>query len=62
MTARRDFAIEADASLAFGLVGAASAAATGIIDWSDVDPPARRVGFIHGVLNVIGEPQRCFES
>jgi uncharacterized membrane protein len=48
ITARREFAMVADASLAFGLVGAAAAAA-GIVDWSDVDPPARRVGLIHGL-------------
>ena len=34
------------------MLGAAGAAVTGITDWSDVDPPARRLGFIHGLLNV----------
>jgi nitrite reductase/ring-hydroxylating ferredoxin subunit/uncharacterized membrane protein len=42
----------ADTSLAMGLLGAAGAAVTGITDWSDVDPPARRRGLIHGLLNV----------
>jgi nitrite reductase/ring-hydroxylating ferredoxin subunit/uncharacterized membrane protein len=51
---RREFAIAADASLTFGLVGAAAAAVAGIVDWSDVDPPARRVGLIHGLLNLTG--------
>ena len=54
ITARREFAIAADASLALGLAGAAAAAAAGIADWSDVDPPARRVGLIHGILNLTG--------
>jgi nitrite reductase/ring-hydroxylating ferredoxin subunit/uncharacterized membrane protein len=49
---RREFSLAADASLAIGLVGAAGAAVTGITDWSDVDTPARRLGIIHGLLNV----------
>jgi nitrite reductase/ring-hydroxylating ferredoxin subunit/uncharacterized membrane protein len=48
---RRKFAIAADTSLAIGLAGAASAAVAGLVDWSDVDPPARRIGMIHGLLN-----------
>jgi nitrite reductase/ring-hydroxylating ferredoxin subunit/uncharacterized membrane protein len=54
ITRRQEFAIAADASLAFGLAGAAGAVAAGIADWSDVDPPARRVGLIHGILNLTG--------
>jgi nitrite reductase/ring-hydroxylating ferredoxin subunit/uncharacterized membrane protein len=50
--ARREFALAADISIAIGLVGAAGAAITGVTDWSDVDPPARRTGFIHGLLNL----------
>src|SRR5438477_8852798 len=50
--ARREFALAADTSIAIGLVGAAGAAATGVTDWSDVDPPARRLGMIHGLLNL----------
>jgi len=30
------------------------AVVTGVTDWSDVDPPARRLGFIHGLLNLSG--------
>ena len=48
----REFAWAADASIAVGLAGAVCAAATGVTDWSDVDPPARRTGFIHGLLNI----------
>ena len=51
---RREFARAADTSIAIGLIGAAGAAATGMADWSDVDPPARRLGFIHGLLNLSG--------
>ena len=49
---RREFSLAADTSLAVGLLGAVGAAVTGITDWSDVDPPARRLGLIHGLLNV----------
>ena len=49
---RREFSLAADTSLAVGLLGAAGAAITGITDWSDVDPPARHRGLIHGLLNV----------
>jgi nitrite reductase/ring-hydroxylating ferredoxin subunit/uncharacterized membrane protein len=51
---RREFALAADTSIAIGVVGAAGAAATGMTDWSDVDPPARRLGLIHGLLNLSG--------
>ncbi|HEY5030497.1 MAG TPA: DUF2231 domain-containing protein [Candidatus Angelobacter sp.] len=49
---RREFVLAADVSIAIGLVGAAGAAVTGVTDWSDVDPPVRRLGLIHGLLNV----------
>jgi nitrite reductase/ring-hydroxylating ferredoxin subunit/uncharacterized membrane protein len=48
----RGFAKAADASIGIGLVGAAGASITGVTDWQDVDPPARRIGMIHGMLNV----------
>lgn len=51
---RPEFALAAETSIAIGLVGAAGAVVTGVTDWSDVDPPARRLGFIHGLLNVGG--------
>jgi nitrite reductase/ring-hydroxylating ferredoxin subunit/uncharacterized membrane protein len=50
--ARREFSLAADISIALGLIAATGAAVTGIADWSDVDPPARRTGFIHGILNL----------
>jgi len=52
MAERREFAIGADLSLAIGLMGATGAAMAGVTDWSDVDPPARRIGLLHGLLNV----------
>ncbi len=48
----RGFAMAADASIGIGLAGAAGAAVTGVTDWQDVDAPARRIGMIHGLLNV----------
>lgn len=48
---RREFSLAADTSIAIGLAGSAGAAVTGLADWSDVDPPARRLGMIHGLLN-----------
>ncbi|HEV7551488.1 MAG TPA: DUF2231 domain-containing protein [Candidatus Angelobacter sp.] len=49
---RREFELAADTSIAIGLAGAAGAAVTGMTDWSDVDPPARRIGLLHGLLNL----------
>ncbi|MDP9052293.1 MAG: Rieske 2Fe-2S domain-containing protein [Acidobacteriota bacterium] len=51
---RREFVLAADAAIGIGLVGAAGAAVTGMTDWSDVDPPARRLGLLHGLLNLGG--------
>jgi len=34
-----------------GLLGATSAAVTGVTDWSDLDGTDRRVGLLHGLLN-----------
>lgn len=48
----REFALAADTSLAIGVLAALGAAATGLTDWSDVDPPARQMGLLHGVLNL----------
>ncbi len=51
---RKDLASAADVSIGIGLAGAAGAAITGATDWSDVDPPARRLGLVHGLLNLSG--------
>lgn len=42
----------ADACIGVGLGGAVLAAVTGLTDWQDVDPPARRIGLVHGLLNL----------
>src|SRR6185437_4498190 len=49
---RREFAKAADTSITLGLVAAMGTALTGLADWSDVDPPARRIGLIHGLINL----------
>jgi nitrite reductase/ring-hydroxylating ferredoxin subunit/uncharacterized membrane protein len=51
---RPEFARTCELSIAIGLLGAAGAAVTGMTDWSDVNPPARRLGLIHGVLQLSG--------
>jgi nitrite reductase/ring-hydroxylating ferredoxin subunit/uncharacterized membrane protein len=48
------FRSAADACIGFGLVGALGAAVTGLTDWHQIDPPARRVGLVHGLLNLAG--------
>ena len=35
-----------------GVVGAAGAAAAGLMDWIDVDPPEKAIGAFHATLNV----------
>lgn len=51
MGARR-YRVAADAAVTLGIAGAVGAAAAGLTDWQDIDPPARRVGLMHGLLNV----------
>ncbi len=48
------FSAAADAVLGLGIAGALGAAVTGLTDWQDTDPPARRIGLTHGLLNVAG--------
>ena len=52
ITDNEDFDTAADITVAIGLAGAAGAAVTGVADWSEVDPPARRIGFVHALLNI----------
>ena len=52
MHSRREYRVAADTALTLGLVGAVGAAAAGLTDWQDIDPPARRIGLVHGLLNV----------
>lgn len=51
MTGRREFGAGADAAIGFGILGAVGAAITGLTDWQDIDPPARRIGLAHALLN-----------
>ena len=53
MSGRRAYRFAADAAVTVGLVGAIGAAATGLTDWQDIDPPARRIGLVHGLLNLM---------
>lgn len=48
----REWSSAADATVGLGIAGAAAAAVAGLADWSDVDPPARRIGMFHGMLNI----------
>jgi nitrite reductase/ring-hydroxylating ferredoxin subunit/uncharacterized membrane protein len=54
VSARREFGVAADGALALGVAGALGAAVAGLTDWQDTDPPARRIGLTHGLLNVGG--------
>jgi nitrite reductase/ring-hydroxylating ferredoxin subunit/uncharacterized membrane protein len=42
----------AEAAVTVGLVGAVGAAVTGLTDWQHTNAEARRVGLVHGLLNV----------
>jgi nitrite reductase/ring-hydroxylating ferredoxin subunit/uncharacterized membrane protein len=42
----------ADFALGIGIVGALGAAVTGLNDWSETDGQSRRVGLLHGLLNL----------
>jgi nitrite reductase/ring-hydroxylating ferredoxin subunit len=42
----------ADVALKLGVAGAAAAALAGLTDWHSTDGPARRVGVVHGLLNL----------
>jgi nitrite reductase/ring-hydroxylating ferredoxin subunit/uncharacterized membrane protein len=51
-TNRNDLSGCARAAVTVGLAGAVAAAVAGLTDWSDTDGHARRVGLVHGVLNL----------
>ena len=42
----------ADMAVSIGLAGASGSAITGLTDWQATDGSARRVGLVHGLLNV----------
>jgi len=52
ISGRKELGAGADAAIAIGLVGAAGAAVTGLTDWSETNGRARKVGLLHGLLNV----------
>jgi nitrite reductase/ring-hydroxylating ferredoxin subunit/uncharacterized membrane protein len=45
---------QADAAMTIGALAAVPTALAGAADWSDMDPPARRVGLVHALLNTFG--------
>jgi nitrite reductase/ring-hydroxylating ferredoxin subunit/uncharacterized membrane protein len=46
------YADAANVCILTGLVGAVGAAITGITDWSDTGGKSRRLGFVHGLVNL----------
>ncbi len=52
ISGRRELGTGADTAITVGLVGAAGAAVTGLTDWSETNGRARKVGLLHGLLNV----------
>jgi nitrite reductase/ring-hydroxylating ferredoxin subunit/uncharacterized membrane protein len=52
MSGRKECGSAADLAIGVGLIGAVGSAVTGITDWSETDGSARRVGLLHGLLNV----------
>jgi nitrite reductase/ring-hydroxylating ferredoxin subunit/uncharacterized membrane protein len=50
----RDCGAGADIALKVGLAGAGCSALAGLTDWHVTDGSARRVGLVHGMLNVVG--------
>jgi len=46
------YARAADLAIAVGLTGAVGAAVTGLTDWSETSGKSRRIGLVHGLMNV----------
>jgi uncharacterized membrane protein len=54
ITGNNALAKGADAAVGIGLVGAVASAITGLTDWQHVGGAPRRVGLVHGLLNLSG--------
>jgi nitrite reductase/ring-hydroxylating ferredoxin subunit/uncharacterized membrane protein len=52
MGSGRELRAGADTLVGLGLLGAIGSAVTGTADWSESYGPARKIGLVHGVLNV----------
>ncbi|HKO56095.1 MAG TPA: Rieske 2Fe-2S domain-containing protein [Thermoanaerobaculia bacterium] len=52
MTGSEDVGDAADVAIAIGLLGAVGAAVTGATDWSETYGRGRKVGLVHGILNL----------
>lgn len=52
LTGKDDLAPGADAAIGVGLLAALAAAAAGATDWEHTDGKARRIGLVHGALNL----------
>jgi len=52
MSGRKELRAGADFAVGAGLLGAVGSAVTGLADWSETDYRAKKVGFVHAVLNV----------
>lgn len=48
----KDYKKGADAAIAIGLVGAVGAAVTGLTDWTGTSDKKRKIGLMHGLLNL----------
>lgn len=51
-TGDRGYGRAADVAIGFGLAGAAASAVTGLTDWSEIDGDAKRMGLVHGLVNI----------
>ncbi|WP_226064711.1 DUF2231 domain-containing protein [Kaistella polysaccharea] len=52
LTGSRKYKNGADAAVAIGIVGALGAAVTGLTDWTGTTTKKRKIGLMHGMLNI----------
>jgi len=52
MSGRKELGAGADFAIGAGLLGAVGSAVTGLADWSETDYRAKKIGFVHAILNV----------